>query len=171
MAEGRLSSAACLPRRRVPFSAVNRCGMPGHDPALQKHHLLPCQLLSRSCFAAMFETLDARRIGFNDFRRNGLLLPAREEAAQRLALPLHRGPHRTYNQMVIQRVGEIERGWSRLAAETALMRLALLQRALRRRLLDHRRPLRLNRSDRLGKEVDFSELDAMADSLWRATAP
>ena len=66
----------------------------------------------------MFETLDARRIGFNDFRRNGLLLPAREETAQRLALPLHRGPHRTYNQMVIQRVGEIERGWSRLAARS-----------------------------------------------------
>lgn len=51
------------------------------------------------------------------------------------------------------------------------MRLRLLQRALRRRLLEpgYRRIL-LNRSDPLGSGVDFSELDAMADALWSATA-
>lgn len=132
----------------------------------------------------LFDALGRERIGFDDFRRNGLLLPAREEAARRLALPLHRGPHRAYNQMVIDRVGRIERQWSRQslaqprhAAETALMRLALLQRALRQRLIDERQrliderqPLRLSRKDPLGQGMDFSELDAMAEFLWGATA-
>ncbi|MFW2350681.1 AHH domain-containing protein [Qipengyuania sp.] len=161
----------------MPFRAVNRCGTPQHDPALQRHHLLPRQLLGQACFSPLFETLGRERIGFDDFRRNGMLLPAREEAARRLALPLHRGPHRNYNQMVIDRVGRIERQWScqsrahpRKAAETALMRLSLLQRALRQRLLDERQPLRLNRKDPLGRGMDFSELDAMAEFLWGATS-
>ena len=126
----------------------------------------------------LFDTLGRERLGFDDFRRNGLLLPAREDAARRLALPLHRGPHRDYNRMVIDRVGRIERQWSSqtlahpgIAAEIALMRLALLQRALRRRLLDQRQPLRLNRKDPLGKGIDFSDLDAMAEFLWGAIAP
>lgn len=166
------------PRGKLPFRAVNRRGTPQHDPSLQRHHLLPRQLPGQQCFMRLFETLGRERLGFDDFRRNGLLLPAREDAARRLALPLHRGPHRDYNWMVIDRVGRIERQWStqrlvqpRVAAETALMRLALLQKALRRRLLDQRQPLRLNRKDPLGRGMDFSDLDAMAEFLWGATAP
>lgn len=50
------------------------------------------------------------------------------------------------------------------------MRLRLLQRALRRRLLEPgRKRILLNRNDPLGTGVDFSFLDAMADSLWAAT--
>jgi hypothetical protein len=164
-------------RHRLPFRAVNRLGSPQYDPALQRHHLLPCQLLGKKCFAPLIETLGEDRIGFDDFRRNGLLLPAREEAVRRLALPLHRGPHRDYNAMVIERVGRIERHWShqspadpRGAADTALMRFSLLQRALRRRLLDERQPLRLNRKDPIGRGMDFADLDAMAETLWGATA-
>ena len=110
-------------------------------------------------------------------RRNGLLLPATELAAIRIGLPLHRGPHRDYNAMVIERVGTIESRWAarRLhrpddALDEALMRLALLQGALRRRLLAERGRLQLNRGDPLGAGRDFAELDAMADLLWRETA-
>lgn len=163
-------------RTRLSFRAVNRRGTPQHDPGLQRHHLLPRQLLRKRCFAQLIEALGRERIGFDDFRRNGLLLPAREDAARRLALPLHRGPHRDYNEMVIDRVGRIESQWShqspaepRRAAETALMRLALLQRALRHRLLDERQPLRLNRKDPLDRGADFADLDAMAEFLWGAT--
>ena len=46
--------------------------------------------------------------GFDDFRRNGLLLPANDAAAIRLGLPLHRGPHHSYNELVFERVGQIE---------------------------------------------------------------
>ena len=170
-------SAEAPARARLAFRAVNRAGAPGYDPELQRHHLLPCQLWARRCFSRMLAALDQARLGFDDFRRNGLLLPARGEAARHLGLPLHRGPHRDYNGLVIERVGQIEARWSArsprysdAAGEEALFRLALLQRTLRRRLLDPRgRPLRLNAQDPLGTGVDFTELDAMAEELWAGT--
>ena len=163
-------------RRLLPFRSVNRRHDPGFEPGMQRHHLLPRQLVSARCFAVLFERVGSERLGFDDFRRNGLLLPATERAALRIGLPLHRGPHRTYNAMVFEPVGQIERGWSERRArrpddalEEALMRLAILQRALRRRLLDDRRRILLNRGDPLGAGRDFTELDAMAESLWRGT--
>lgn len=167
------------PRPRIPFRSVNRRGTPGHDPGLQRHHLLPRQLLTRPALRAMLEGVGRQRIGFDDFRANGMLLPAREEGALRTNLPLHRGPHRQYNDMVIERVGQIELGWSRTcrtcsdrAGREAVMRLKLLQSALRRRLLGAMgRRLMLNRRDPGGRPVDFSDLDAMVESLWGATAP
>lgn len=163
-------------RAPLPFARVNRKDTAGYDAGFQRHHLLPLQLLGARCFGPMFDTLRPDRVGFDDFRRNGLLLPAMEGAALRIGLPLHRGPHRRYNDLVIERVGQIELGWSlarrrsaELAREQASLRLGLLQRALRRRLLDPRRRLALHRRDRLGSESDFAELDAMVDALWAAT--
>ncbi|HEY8603278.1 AHH domain-containing protein [Tsuneonella suprasediminis] len=161
----------------LPFRRVNRPRYPGYDPALQRHHILPLQMLSRRTFAAMLDRLGHTLIGFDDFRRNGLLLPARDSAALRLSLPLHRGPHRHYNTLVMERVGQIEARWSAYRTRSqneadaeAVMRLALLQRALRRRLLNPPgRPFRLNRYDPVGAGFDFTDLDAMAESLWGAT--
>lgn len=143
---------------------------------MQRHHLLPRQLLSHNSFGPLFDAIGRDRVGFDDFRHNGLLLPASDDAAVRIGLPLHRGPHRTYNQMVSERIGQIEAAWSatrlrapEVALDQALMRLGLLQRALRRRLLSERKRIRLNRHDPLGRGVDFSELDAMADALWADT--
>jgi hypothetical protein len=166
-------------RSAIPFRVINRRGAADHDSGLQRHHLLPRQLLARRCFGPMFEQLGAARVGFDDFRRNGLLLPASEAAVKRLALPLHRGPHHAYNRVVIERVGQIEQAWmsARRAAPDsasveALMRLDLLQAALRRKLLDPERGrYALHRRDPLGWGVDFTELDAMADQLWPATEP
>lgn len=166
------------PRPTLAFRAVNRHGAPDYDPGLQRHHILPRQLLTRACFAPMLGAMGRERIGFDDFRRNGLLLPANDRAAVRIGLPLHRGPHRDYNQMVLERFGQIEAGWAarrlrfpEVALAEALERLHLLQRALRRRLLDQQRRLRLNRRDPLGSGADFTELDAMAALLWPATEP
>lgn len=163
-------------RQRLSFRAVNRRGEPDYDPALQRHHILPRQLLGQTSFKPMLSALGRDRLCFEDFRRNGLLLPANDDAAVRIGLPLHRGPHRAYNQMVTERVGQIEAHWAAIrlrAPEVALMeayeRLELLQRTLRRRLLDQQRRLRLNRRDPLGSGVDFSEIDAMAALLWPAT--
>lgn len=165
-------------RQKLSFRAVNRRDAPGYQPGLQRHHLLPRQILTRACFAPLLDALGPERLGFDDFRRNGLLLPANDVAAVRIGLPLHRGPHRDYNALVIERLGQIEEGWAttRLRApELALLeayhRLELLQRALRKRLLAQQRRMRLNRHDPLGSGVDFSELDAMADLLWPATEP
>lgn len=123
----------------------------------------------------MFDRIGLARLGFDDFRRNGLLLPASEASALRTGLPLHRGPHRNYNALVIERVGQIEAGWRAPgsrdeAGHEALARLALLQRALRRRLLDDRRAAAsLSRRDPVRRAEDFAALDAMADQLWPAT--
>ena len=165
------------PRTWLPFRAVNRAGSPSHDPGLQRHHLLPRQVRGKGAFSRLFAALDPRRLGFDDFRRNGILLPARDEAARRLGLPLHRGPHRAYNEMVMERVGQIEARWTTelprgpdSAGEEALFRLTLLQGALRRRLIDPpREPLRLNRKDPVGTGFDFTELDAMVEELWGGT--
>ena len=161
--------------RKLPFDSINRPGMPDYDPGLQRHHLLPRQIVSQRCFGALFDALGQGRIGFDDFRANGLLLPADDAGVLRMGMPLHRGPHRRYNGMVIDRVGRIEEAWDRsrrcrgldAACDQALMQLRLVQRGLRRRLLTTRsRPYALNRRDPLGHGLDFSELDAMADLLW-----
>lgn len=164
-------------RPRIPFRSVNLRGMPGYDPHLQRHHVIPRQVLTKPSFGRMFETIGAHRIGFDDFRVNGMLLPTREDGALRMNLPLHRGPHRRYNEMVIERVGQIDRDWtmrhSRFrtsAGVDATMRLSLLRAALRRRLLDSiGRSIMLNKRDPRRSPEDFSDLDAMADALWGAT--
>ena len=184
----RQNSGRCAPdqpaarqsqRPALPFRAINIANRPGHDPGLQRHHLLPRQLLSRRCLGAMFEGIAREWPGLDDFRSNGMLLPCNDSAALQSGLPLHRGPHRAYNAMVIERVGEIEADWSslrlgtpRVAQRDAIARLQRLQQDLRRRLLDPgRKRLELNRHDPLSHLVDFTELDAMVDALWSASDP
>jgi len=41
---------------------------------------------------------------FDDFEKNGVLLPATEQVAFETGQPLHRGPHPRYNQLVIDRL-------------------------------------------------------------------
>lgn len=150
-------------RAWLPFRAVNRRDSPGFAPGMQRHHLLPRQLLHQPASAPLFSALGRERLRFDDFRSNGL--------------PLHRGPHRSYTELVSERVGQIEADWARgrgrtpeVALVEACARLRLLQRALRRRLLDQRRRLRLSRNDPLGAGVNFAELDALVNDLWPATA-
>lgn len=170
------SRSSLYQRTKLPFRKVNARTSPQHDPSVQRHHLLPRQLLTRRYFQKLFAQVGRETVGFDDFRFNGLLLPATEEATQRMGMPLHRGPHRQYNELVIERVGRIEAQWVRASAIDpeaarieALMRLRLLQSALRRRLLSERRRLVLNRKDPLGTGFDFTELDAMAEMLWTST--
>lgn len=163
-----------LKRRRLPFGSVNVPGQPGYSPELQRHHLVPRQILNLASLSQFVAQLGVERLGIHDFRRNGQLLPASEQAATRIGLPLHRGPHRAYNELVIERVGQIEADWSRErgrhdgADYAALMRFDLLQRALRRRFLDPRYWARLPLNTR-DPALDFSHLDEMADLLWQET--
>lgn len=163
-------------RTRIPFSSVNRRGSANHDPSMQRHHLLPKQLLGAKYFGKMFGAIGKDRLYFDDFRLNGLLLPSTEEATRRTGMPLHRGPHRRYNELVIERVGQIEQSWSQAhgkdterALVDALQRLSVLQGALRTRLLSERNRMILNSKDPLGTGFDFAELDAMAEELWKAS--
>lgn len=164
-------------RVRIPFRSVNLPGMSGYNSNLQRHHVIPRQALTKSSFSLMFETIGRHRIGFDDFRVNGMLLPMREESALRMRLPLHRGPHRRYNEMVMERIGQIEREWTisqrrynASAGVEATMRLSLLRSALRRKLLDSiGRGIMLNKRDPRVEAAGFANLDAMADALWGAT--
>lgn len=164
-----------IPAIVIAFRSVNCPGTVAYDPGLQRHHLLPRQLLSQRCFGEMFEQVGRAAVGFDDFRANGLLLPATEGTAIRTAMPLHRGPHRRYNEVVMARVGRIEQRWALVrrhddaaALAEALLRLHLLQGALRRQLLSQRRRVLLNRNDPIGTGFDFTSLDAMAEGLWSA---
>jgi hypothetical protein len=171
-----MTKPRALPRAALPFRAVNVVGSPGYNAGLQRHHVLPRQILDARGITDLIEGLGADRFGFHDFRRNGLLLPATDEAAVRMGLPLHRGPHQSYNELVIERMGQIEAGWQKrrrgrqgdTALIEALMRIDLLQRVLRRRLLDPAlwRQAPLHARD---PALDFSHLDRMADALWAAT--
>ena len=159
----------------LPFAAVNRAGSVGYVAGLQRHHRLPRVLVGQRCFARLIEVVGATA-AFEDFRRNGMLLPATESAAVRMGLPLHRGPHGAYSEMVRERLGGIEAAWvlardrdSDQAGVAALRALTALQADLRRSLLDPRRTVRLNRSDPLGAGVNFTRIDAMAETLWGAT--
>lgn len=173
-----MGAAPALGTRQIlSFRSVNRSGTPGHEPGLQRHHLLPLELLAERCFAHFFDSIVHAHVGFDDFRRNGVLLPGSDGAARLLGLPMHRGPHRFYTQMVVARVGTIEERWAlrragepHEAREEALFRLDLLQRALRRRLLDPRgTALALNRRDPALDDERFLQLDAMADLLFGDT--
>lgn len=166
-------------RPALPFRSINVPGRPGYDPGLQRHHLLPRQLLSRGRFGVLLAAIGGEWPGLNDFRTNGMLLPCNDAAALKMGLPLHRGPHHQYNAMVIERVAEIEAHWSSMrrgsphaARADAAGRLQRLQQDLRLRLLDAgRKRLALNRRDPLNHLVDFAELDAMVDALWSACDP
>ena len=68
-------------RRKLPFRAVNRRDRAGFTPGMQRHHLLPWQLLAGPAFRCLFETIGRERLDFDDFRSNGLLLPARGDSA------------------------------------------------------------------------------------------
>ena len=174
----------------IRFRSVNRRGAPGYSPGWQRHHLLPRQLLSCHELGRFFSELVPKGLGFENFGANGVLLPATERLALKHGLPLHRGPHRLYNELVLERVAAIEMSWSqsreklrrgggsasdhsmRQLDSEALERVALLQRALKRRLLSgSTHPLLLNRKDPIGSNVDFSHLDAMAEHLWQDTRP
>ena len=174
-----MNASVTIQRQRLTFRTVNRSGHPGYDPALQRHHLLPRALTRRPWFVAMLDSLGSDLIDLDDFRRNGLLLPCKDTAAMRMGMPLHRGPHGSYNDLVGERLGQIERSWiekrrqSPAAARQAVaMRIGLLQSALRRRLMSPGgRPLRLNRFDPRQAGDRFADLDAMAELLGSASEP
>jgi len=101
-----------------------------------------------------------------------MLLPAKEKLARRLCLPLHRGPHPKYSDLVHQRLSMISRSVNGLGGLEIQDRLRLTQRALRLTLASHaHNPGRsmLNRRDPFNTDTDFTHLDAAIDTLWPAT--
>jgi A nuclease family of the HNH/ENDO VII superfamily with conserved AHH len=73
----------------------------------QRHHIIPVAVLNDPHFKCIFELLEYHGFDPCDFTSNGILLPCTEYAAIKYRLPLHRGPHRFYNELVSECVGII----------------------------------------------------------------
>ncbi len=140
----------------------------------QRHHLIPVAILRRSQMATMFDHLRREGFALQQFDRNGVMLPAREEMALRSGHALHRGPHRGYTDVIAARVEQVRATFERqahsdycTARRTAVMRLCLIQNTMRRALTDgHRGGFWLNRRDPMRLFVDRPYLDAAIDRMY-----
>lgn len=140
----------------------------------QSHHLIPVGVFSCPAFGHSFERLRGDGFDVSNFVHNGIFLPSTEAAALRARMPLHRGPHRRYNDLVAYRVAAILRemdvGHRRFHARCdAVERLKLLTAALRNTLHRRHPPMSLNQRDPFASNVDFLALDSACDLLWSAT--
>lgn len=116
----------------------------------QRHHLIPVEVVRHPAFAKIFAAVS--RIGFNphDFASNGVCLPACEAMAICTGLPLHRGPHPHYTQLVSEQVAFLARGVpvdSASGPMALMVGLSHLQGSLRRSLDRSNSILWLNRRD------------------------
>lgn len=118
----------------LSFRSVNRRASVGYRSGWQRHHLIPRQLGNHPDAGPLLASLAPLGFAFDDFARNGVLLPANEAAARSSGLPLHAGPHPAYNRRVATIVTSIGR-----QTRHPLRRLAgimLLQTDLRARLCE-----------------------------------
>jgi A nuclease family of the HNH/ENDO VII superfamily with conserved AHH len=94
------------------------------------HHLIPLQLVEQQSFAILFGNLRAHGFDPHSFDTNGMHLPCTEKLAVAFALPLHRGAHPHYNQMVANHLARI----AALSTDDALAQTRMLQKLLKQGL-------------------------------------
>ena len=132
----------------------------------QCHHLIPSETIFAACFRSFFK--DLRHEGFrpHDFETNGIALPCTEGAACTTRLPLHRGPHPRYSEIVAQRVASIEHRYRTSGQSNfdANLRIRWLQKGLKK-ALSQRKLVPLNRRDPLRPAASFSYIDQTAQSI------
>jgi A nuclease family of the HNH/ENDO VII superfamily with conserved AHH len=123
-----------------------------------RHHVIPLEIVEKPSFSIMFGHL--RAIGFDphDFGTNGMHLPCTEQMAIVFGLPMHRGSHPLYNDVVATRVAQI----ANLSVGDAYLSIRILQRALRQNLR-HLRTLQPLGSS--GLAIDFRTLEMEAQIL------
>lgn len=140
----------------------------------QMHHLLPVSVFGHGHFAKSFQLLHMEGFDPRYYSVNGLALPATENAASLWKMPMHRGPHRRYNELVATRVANIladmeRRSYSLPARSEAIGRLNLLICSLRRILTGDRPFILLSSRDPLNSSARFWDIDNACDRLWQAT--
>jgi A nuclease family of the HNH/ENDO VII superfamily with conserved AHH len=140
----------------------------------QLHHLLPVSVFGHVHFSENFQLLKSEGFDPRYYSVNGLALPATERAASIWKMPMHRGPHRRYNELVSVRVASIlseleNRRCSQQARVEAIGRLNLLICTLRHILIGDRPFILLNSRDPLNSNAQFWDIEAACDKLWVAT--
>jgi hypothetical protein len=129
----------------------------------QRHHVIPVNVMRRRSFAKLFDLIATAGFDPNCFLNNGFLLPATEEKSAETGLPLHRGPHRQYDDLISECLNMIwlEVLTNRVPANpVAIMtRVSDLQGQIRRSLGPNAQ-IRLNQHDPRHVERQSSLLDA-----------
>jgi len=131
------------------------------------HHVIPIEVVEMPSLAVLFGHVRACGFNPNDFTSNGTHLPSTEQQAAAFGLPLHRGGHPRYNEMVAELVSPLVR----MDPPHALVALRQVQYRLRTAL---RPSLALSSARRRGPfpaQTDFRRLDAEIGILWQQTAP
>jgi hypothetical protein len=146
----------------------------GGRPEFQLHHLLPVSVFGHGNFSTSFLLLRADGFDPRFYSVNGLFLPATERAALHWKMPMHRGPHRRYNELIAIRVAAIlfdleRRCYIMPARYEAIERLNLLICTLRRNLTGGRTFLLLSSRDPLHSQAHFWDIDTACEMLWQAT--
>jgi hypothetical protein len=125
------------------------------------HHLIPIEVMDMQAFAQLFGRMRTAGFDPNDFGDNGMHLPCTETQAAAFNLPLHRGPHPRYNEMVAERIVTFER----LHVQDALNEILKFQQSLKSGLRGSKDLAR----DPFRSKTDFRKLDAEVQLLWGHT--
>jgi A nuclease family of the HNH/ENDO VII superfamily with conserved AHH len=125
------------------------------------HHVIPLEIVERRGFAAFFGVIRAAGFNPHDFLSNGMHLPSDERQAAIFRLPLHRGAHPRYNEMVAERVA----GLADLPTEMALRKIGELQVSLKEGLRMGQRVSKTVRQP-FQSAADFRRLDEEVALLW-----
>jgi hypothetical protein len=131
------------------------------------HHVIPISVVERRSLARIFGR--ARSVGFEpeDFTSNGMHLPSTVKQAVIFRLPLHRGPHRRYNEIVAEQISR----WSNLQPDELLGQLQCLQASLKLGL--RRGPVTINGGAEIGTALsdEFRRIDYVIEKLYLLGTP
>lgn len=131
-------------------------------PGFHCHHLIPLEIIEKPAFRTLFRSMGELGADFDNFCQNGMYLPCTEENAAAFRLPLHRGPHPVYNQIVCERIDAMA-GLGPNGQFCVMQRLQHdLKAALRRNAL----PLRKRARNPFMPNPGFDTMEAAAFRLW-----
>lgn len=137
----------------------------------QRHHVIPVNIMRRRSFARLFDVIAIAGFNPHCFLNNGYLLPATDEMSAETGLPLHRGPHRQYDDLIAECLDQI---WLQVttkqipASPVAIMtHVSDLQGQIRRSLGPNAR-IRLNQNDPRQIESHLLRLEGTIQQLnWK----
>lgn len=131
-------------------------------PGFHCHHIIPLEIIEKAAFRPLFRAIGELGFDFENFQQNGMYLPCTEKNAIAFRLPLHRGPHPVYNQIVCERIAAID-GLGRHGQLFEMHRLqCMLKVALRRDAV----PLRKAARKPMATNPGFDTMEAAAFRLW-----
>jgi A nuclease family of the HNH/ENDO VII superfamily with conserved AHH len=153
---------------RLPFAAVNRRGDPGYREGWEKHHELPNQCTRDPALGPFIDSLGAFGFFIDDFKTNGILLPALPSISRASGLPLHVGGHAVYNARVMARMHEIRMACEMMPGDASRRRLAV--RGLRFFQAELRQAIANQRGGTLDdlpiRGASDRDMDALIDILY-----